>query len=84
MMTDEEYESVKHYYNILSYRKLNLSDYAMPEIHRLVDIYFNDLKSSVLEVIEEHIEDFDVENGIPKLCKSLIQDIFKEDEDLNY
>lgn len=83
-MTNEEYESVKKYNDILQYRKLGLSDYAMPEIRRLVDIYFRDLQNVVMEQIEEHIEDFDVENGIPKLCKSLIKDVFQEDEDLNY
>lgn len=63
-------------------KKMTLLDYARVEIERQVDEYFKYLKESVIELIRQDLEEEEIKNGIPSLCKNLILLTFANDENL--
>jgi hypothetical protein len=74
-------EEIKNYY--IKHENMTFQDYAMPIIEEHIEIYFKDLKNEVLENIHTGLYEEEIKDGVPKLCKQLILNIFQTDEDLN-
>lgn len=63
-------------------KEMTFLDYAKVEIERQVNEYFEYLKESVIELIRQDLEEEEVKNGVPNLCKNLIALTFANDENL--
>lgn len=63
-------------------KEMAFLDYAKVEIERQVNEYFEYLKESVIELIRQDLEEEEVKNGVPNLCKNLITITFANDENL--
>ena len=63
-------------------KEMTFIDYAMIEIERQVNEYFEYLKESVIELIRQDLEEEEIKDGVPELCKNLILLTFANDENL--
>ena len=63
-------------------KEMTFVDYARIEIERQVNDYFEYLKESVIELIRQDLEEEEIKDGVPELCKNLILLTFSNDENL--
>ena len=63
-------------------KEMTFVDYARIEIERQVNEYFEYLKESVIELIRQDLEEEEIKDGVPELCKNLILLTFSNDENL--
>ena len=63
-------------------KEMTVVDYARIEIERQVNEYFEYLKESVIELIRQDLEEEEIKDGVPELCKNLILLTFSNDERL--
>ena len=63
-------------------KEMTFVDYARIEIERQVNEYFEYLKESVIELIRQDLEEEEIKDGVPELCKNLILLTFANDENL--
>ena len=63
-------------------KEMTFVDYARIEIERQANEYFEYLKESVIELIRQDLEEEEIKDGVPELCKNLILLTFSNDENL--
>ena len=63
-------------------KEMTFVDYARIEIERQVNEYFEYLKESVIDLIRQDLEEEEIKDGVPELCKNLILLTFSNDENL--
>ena len=63
-------------------KEMTFVDYARIEIERQVNEYFDYLKESVIELIRQDLEEEEIKDGVPELCKNLILLTFANDDNL--
>ena len=60
-------------------KEMTFVDYARIELERQANEY---LKESVIELIRQDLEEEEIKDGVPELCKNLILLTFSNDENL--
>ena len=63
-------------------KEMTFVDYARIEIERQANAYFEYLKESVIDLIRQDLEEEEIKDGVPELCKNLILLTFSNDENL--
>ena len=63
-------------------KEMTFVDHARIEIERQANEYFDYLKESVIDLIRQDLEEEEIKDGVPELCKNLILLTFANDDNL--